>query len=479
MNENLLTANSLASAFQIDYAKASNLIADAFKSSDDGELYLKYGEGETLTLDDNTIKNASYNVCQGYGLRVVSGDVVSFAHSNKLGEQALVRLAGSLKSASLSGTGVMAPNPEINTRELLYKPINPIVSPSFDDKIKLLQKINDYARSLDTKIFQVTASLTASYAAVAVVKPDGFVGFDYRPITRIGISVMVKDGNRIEAGNKGAGGRFEFARILQDDSWQAMAREAFRKASLNLEAKPAPAGEMAVVLGSGWPGVLLHEAVGHGLEGDFNRKKSSVYSGKIGERVAAKGVTIIDDGTIPERRGSLNIDDEGTPTKENVLIEDGILKGYMFDRMNSRLMGCSSTGNGRRESYDCMPMPRMTNTFMAKGDCAPDEIISSVKKGIYAVDFTGGQVDIVSGKFVFSCSEAYEIENGKIGSPIKGATLIGNGFDVMNKINMIGNDLELDGGIGVCGKAGQSVPVGIGQPTLKIDSITVGGTKTE
>ena len=343
--------------------------------------------------------------------------------------------------------------------------------------MNLLQEIDAYARAADPRVKQVSASIAGSWQAVQIIRPDGYRAADIRPLVRLNVSVVVEQNDRMESGSSGTGGRIMFDRYLDPAIWRAEVDEALRLALLNLDSVAAPAGEMEIVLGSGWPGVMLHEAVGHGLEGDFNRKGTSIFSGKVGEQVAAKGVTVIDDGTIADRRGSLTIDDEGTKSGHNVLIEDGILRGYMQDRQNARLMGVDPTGNGRRESYAHLPMPRMTNTYMASGDMAPEEIVSSMKKGIYAVNFGGGQVDITSGKFVFAASEAYLVESGKIGAPVKGATLIGNGPDAMSKITMVGNDSKLDAGVGTCGKAGQSVPVGVGQPTLKIGGITVGGTE--
>jgi TldD protein len=375
-----------------------------------------------------------------------------------------------------SGQQTTGTNNPVKTNVKLYTDENPILGMDFSDKVKLLQDIDAYARSKDPKIQQVSASLSASWQAVQIMRANGHRAADIRPLVRLNISVVVADGDKMETGGTGVGGRMGYAGYIETENWQAQVDEAFRLAMVNLEAVPTPAGEMDVVLGPGWPGVMLHEAVGHGLEGDFNRKKTSTFTDMIGKRVASPGVTVIDDGTIPDRRGSITIDDEGTPSKRNVLIEDGILVGYMQDRQNARLMGVSETGNGRRESYAHHPMPRMTNTYMLGGKEEPEEIIKSVKNGLYAVNFSGGQVDIVSGKFVFAASEAYLIENGKITQPVKGATLIGNGPEAMNKISMIGNDMRLDEGVGTCGKDGQGVPVGVGQPTLKMNGITVGGT---
>ena len=373
--------------------------------------------------------------------------------------------------------GQLALAPDAGRNKPLYSDSNPLAQTPFADKVALLQKIDAYARAADPRVRQVSASIAGSWQAVQILRPDHSCFADIRPLVRMNVAIVVEQNGRMETGSSGTGGRFMFARYLDDSLWQAEVNEALRIALLNLDSVPAPAGEMEIVLGAGWPGVMLHEAVGHGLEGDFNRKGTSVFSGRIGEQVAAKGVTVVDDGTMTDRRGSITIDDEGTTSARNVLIEDGILKGYMQDRQNARLMGVDATGNGRRESYAHLPMPRMTNTFMENGSHDPQEIVASMKKGLYAVNFGGGQVDITSGKFVFSASEAYLVENGKIGAPVKGATLIGSGPDAMSKITMIGNDMALDRGVGTCGKAGQSVPVGVGQPTLKMGGITVGGTE--
>jgi TldD protein len=373
--------------------------------------------------------------------------------------------------------GQLALAPDAGRNKPLYSDLNPLAQTPFADKVALLQKIDAYARAADPRVRQVSASIAGSWQAVQILRPDHSRFADIRPLVRMNVAIVVEQNGRMETGSSGTGGRFMFARYLDDSLWQAEVNEALRIALLNLDSVPAPAGEMEIVLGAGWPGVMLHEAVGHGLEGDFNRKGTSVFSGRIGEQVAAKGVTVVDDGTMTDRRGSITIDDEGTTSARNVLIEDGILKGYMQDRQNARLMGVDATGNGRRESYAHLPMPRMTNTFMENGSHDPQEIVASIKKGLYAVNFGGGQVDITSGKFVFSASEAYLVENGKIGAPVKGATLIGSGPDAMSKITMIGNDMALDRGVGTCGKAGQSVPVGVGQPTLKMGGITVGGTE--
>ncbi len=453
------------------------IVTDTLHGGDDGELYLEYTVSESLVWDDGRLKSASYDNDQGFGLRAVAEDTFGFAHNSEFSEDAIKRAGETVKAIHKGYSGTMASAP-IGTNRQLYTDDNPIAAVPFEKKLKLLESIDQYIRDKDDSVKQVSVSLSGAWKAVQIIGNGGFRTADIRPMVRLNISAFVERDGRMESGTYGFGGRKSYDEIFQKDNWQHAADEALREAKLMLDAVPAPAGDMTVVVGSGWPGVLLHEAVGHGLEGDFNRKKTSVFSGRIGEQVAAKGVTVVDDGTMPDRRGSLTIDDEGTPSRRNVLIEDGILVGYMQDRMNARLMGMEPTGNGRRQSYAYHPMPRMTNTFMENGNADPEEIIKSVKKGIYAVSFGGGQVDITSGKFVFEASEAYLLEDGKIGAPVKGATLIGNGPDVMNKITMIGNDLELDPGIGVCGKDGQGVPAGVGQPTCRIDGITVGGTDT-
>ena len=452
-------------------------VNDALTGGDDGELYLEYKQSESLVWDDGRLRSASYDTDQGFGLRAVADDTFGFAHSSEFTDDAIKR-AGETVSAIHKGYGGTMADAPIGTNQQFYTDDNPLAAVPFERKVKLLETIDQYIRSKDDAVRQVSVSLSGAWKAIQIMRAGGFRTADIRPMVRLNISVFAERDGRMESGTYGFGGRQSYDEIFAKDKWQYAADEALREAKLMLDAIPAPAGEMTVVVGSGWPGVLLHEAVGHGLEGDFNRKGTSVFSGRIGEQVAAKGVTVVDDGTLENRRGSLTIDDEGTPTQRNVLIEDGILVGYMQDRMNARLMGMKPSGNGRRQSYSYHPMPRMTNTFMENGSSDPQEIIKSVKKGIYAVSFGGGQVDITSGKFVFEASEAYILEDGKIGAPVKGATLIGNGPDVMNKISMIGNDLELDPGIGVCGKAGHGVPAGVGQPTCRIDGITVGGTDT-
>ncbi len=470
MNTDLLTL------FDADEAKLRGIVADALSGADDGELFVEHVQAESLTFDNGRMKGGSFNTEQGFGLRAVAGDAVGYAHAGDLSEAALKRAADAVRAVTSGYAGSYAAAPQ-RTNKLLYGDENPIGTPSFEEKAKLLQQIDNYLRDKDDKVRQVTASIAASWQVVDILRADGHRVRDIRPMTRINISVIVGDGDRQEAGSFGTGGRIGFGDFVAQDNWHRGADEALRQALVNLEAIEAPAGTMDVVLGSGWPGVMLHEAVGHGLEGDFNRKKTSAFAGLMGQMVAAPGVTVVDDGTIENRRGSITVDDEGTPSAYNVLIENGKLVGYMQDRQNARLMGMKATGNGRRQGYAHTPMPRMTNTYMLGGDKTPEEIIASVKKGIYAVSFGGGQVDITSGKFVFGCTEAYLIENGKIGAPIKGAMLIGNGPDAMKRVTMIGNDMKLDTGIGNCGKGGQWVPVGVGQPHLRMDQITVGGTK--
>jgi TldD protein len=458
----------------LDEARTQSIVNDALKGADDGELYLEYAQSEAFVFDDNRLKTASYNIEQGFGLRAVCGESTGYAHASDLSEDALKRAASAVQAVKTGRGGSIAAGPA-RTNIKLYPDDNPLDALPFEAKAKLLAEINDYARSKDSRVRQVSASLTGEWSAVEIVRPGGEIVRDIRPLVRINVSVTAGEGDRQESGSYGAGGREGYARFIAPDAWQGYVDEALRQALVNLGAEPAPAGDMEVVLGPGWTGVLLHEAVGHGLEGDFNRKKTSTFAGRLGERVAAPGVTVVDDGTLDGRRGSLTVDDEGTPTSRTTLIEDGILKGYMQDRLNARLMGVAATGNGRRESFAHQPMPRMTNTFMLAGNHDPEEIIRSVKDGVYAVNFSGGQVDITSGKFVFNCTEAYRVKNGKIGAPLKNAALIGDGPTVLTRVSMIGADFALDPGIGVCGKAGQGVPVGVGQPTIKIDRLTVGG----
>ena len=458
----------------LDRAQAQRTLDDALKGADDGELYFEYAQSEAFVFDDNRLKTASFNVDQGFGLRAVCNESTGFAHASELSPEALKRAGDAVQAVKSGHGGSVAAGPD-RTNAKLYPDENPLGEMAFEAKTKLLADINDYARSKDSRVRQVSASLSGEWSAVEIMRAGGDVIRDFRPLVRLNVSVTAGDGDRQETGSNGGGGREGYARFVTPDAWQAQVDEALRQALINLEAEAAPAGEMEVVLGSGWTGVLLHEAVGHGLEGDFNRKKTSAFADRIGERVAAPGVTVIDDGTIAGRRGSLTVDDEGTPTQRTTLIEDGILKGYLQDRLNARLMGVAPTGNGRRESFAHQPMPRMTNTFMLGGDHDPEEILATVKDGIYAVNFAGGQVDITSGKFVFNCTEAYRVIDGKVGAPLKNVALIGDGPTVLTKVSMIGNDFALDPGVGVCGKAGQGVPVGVGQPTIKIDALTVGG----
>ncbi|MBN9558704.1 MAG: metalloprotease TldD [Alphaproteobacteria bacterium] len=459
----------------MERGRVQSLVEDALKGADDGELYLEYRQSESFAFDDGRLKAATFDTMQGFGLRSVAGEVTGYAHATDLSEDAIKRAAETVRAVSQGHGGVAALAPaRTNTR--LYSDTDPLGTASFEAKVKLLQEMNEYARGKDARVKQVSCSLSGEWQTVEILRPGGEAYRDIRPLVRLNVSVIAEENGRQEAGSYGGGGRSGYETYLDPAHWHQAVDEALRQALVNLASVPAPAGEMSVVLGPGWPGILLHEAVGHGLEGDFNRKKTSAFAGLLGQRVAAPGVTVVDDGTIEGRRGSLSIDDEGTPTSRTVLIEDGILKGFMQDRQNARLMGVTPTGNGRRQSYANPVMPRMTNTIMLGGEHAPEEILASVKKGIYAVNFGGGQVDITNGKFVFSCTEAYMIENGKVGAPIKGATLIGNGPDAMTRVKMIGNDMKLDSGVGTCGKNGQSVPVGVGQPTLRIDGLTVGGT---
>jgi TldD protein len=458
----------------LDPDEARSLTARLLDRAEDGELYLQYRKSEAFGFDDGRLKTASYNTDAGFGLRAVSGEQTAFAHASEISAAAIAR-AGDTLALIDPATGPKAPAPRGNNRHL-YTDADPIDLVPFDVKVNLCQTIDAAARARDPRVVQVSVSLTGAWSVVEIVRPDGFAATDIRPLTRLNVSIVVEQNGRRESGSFGIGGRELYDRLIAPETWNRAIDEALAQALVNLEAVDAPAGEMTVLLGPGWPGVLLHEAVGHGLEGDFNRKGTSAFSGRIGSRVAAPGVTVVDDGSIGARRGSLSIDDEGTPTQENVLIEDGILRGYIQDRMNARLMGVAPTGNGRRESFAHAPMPRMTNTFMRGGTDDPAELLSRVRRGIFAKSFGGGQVDIVSGKFVFSCTEAYRIEDGRLGAPIKGATLIGDGPSCLTKVRGIGNDFALDEGIGMCGKGGQSVPAGVGQPTLLIEGLTVGGT---
>tara|TARA_B100001540_G_scaffold281529_1_gene271674 strand:+ start:5152 stop:6600 length:1449 start_codon:yes stop_codon:yes gene_type:complete len=458
--------------------KISKKLNESLLNFDDGELYLEDSHNETFLYDDGRMKNVSFNNSQGFGVRSIAGEIRGYAHSSEISEKNIFKAIETIKSISKDSYNNNLSLNNMHRNEPLYTSQNPLQNTEFSRKIKTLENIDKFARNLDSRVIQVSTSLSGSYKAIQILQSENLSTADLRPLVRLNIQIVVQHKGRRESGSSGYGGRTLYDHWLKEENWKKQVIEALRIATLNLESKPAPAGEIPVVLGSGWPGVMLHEAVGHGLEGDFNRKGSSVFSNKIGEKVASEGVTVIDDGTMKNRRGSITIDDEGTPSGKNILIENGILKNYMQDKQNARLMNMKPTGNGRRESYSHYPMPRMTNTFMANGKYEPEEIISSVKKGVYAVNFSGGQVDITSGKFVFSASEAYFIEDGKIIYPLKGATLIGNGPDAMNKIKMIGNDLKLDEGIGTCGKNGQGVPVGVGQPSLLMEGITIGGTET-
>jgi TldD protein len=467
--------SSLIDRTGLDRGKVRQIMGRGLEGADDGELFLEYRQAEALTFDNGRLKQASYDTVQGFGLRAVKDEAVGYAHASDVSEAAIARAAEAVHAVKGGHSGTYAEAPARTNRKL-YSDENPLGSPAFDAKVKLLESIDAYAREKDPRVRQVTASVAANWQVVEILRADSEIYRDIRPMVRFNVSVIAGDGDRQESGSYGFGGRESFQRLIDPAAWQGAVDEAIRQALVNLQAVPAPAGEMDVVLGSGWPGVMLHEAVGHGLEGDFNRKKTSAFAGLMGQQVAAKGVTVVDDGTIQARRGSLSIDDEGTPTNRTVLIEDGILVGYMQDRQNARLMDMRPTGNGRRESHAHVPMPRMTNTYMLAGNHDPKEIIASVKNGLYAVNFGGGQVDITSGKYVFQCTEAYRIENGKIGAPVKGAMLIGNGPTDLHRISMVGNDFALDPGIGTCGKNGQGVPVGVGQPSLRMDKITVGGT---
>jgi TldD protein len=458
----------------LDPAVAERLTRDALNHCDDGELYLQHRVTESFGFDDGRMKTADYGTDTGFGLRGVSGAATGFAHADGITEAAIRRASETLRLLDPATDAPAAP-PRRSNRHL-YTASDPLSAVAFEDKVALCQKIDAAARAREPRVTQVSVSLSGSWSVIDVVRADGFVASDIRPLVRLNVSIVAKSGTRRESGSYGMGGRYLYDTLFDEATWSRAVDEALRQALVNLDSVAAPAGETTVLLGPGWPGILLHEAIGHGLEGDFNRKKTSAFSGKLNQRVAARGVTVVDDGAIENRRGSLSIDDEGTPTQENILIEDGVLKGYMHDRLNARLMGVAPTGNGRRESYAHAPMPRMTNTFMRGGNDDPAELLSRVKTGIFAKSFGGGQVDIVSGKFVFSCTEAYRIENGRLGAPIKGATLIGDGPSVLTKVLGIGNDMALDEGVGMCGKGGQSVPAGVGQPTLLIEGLTVGGT---
>ncbi|CAN5792465.1 metalloprotease TldD [soil metagenome] len=482
--ERLVVARSLLlEPFGLTDASLSKaLAAIATHKIDDADLYFQYTRSEGWSLEEGIVKSGSFGIDQGVGVRAVAGEKTAFAYSDDISEAALMDAAATVRTIAASGQSrkvKVGTKQKVATSRVLYAPMDPIATLDSTQKVALLEKVEKLARSKDPRIVQVMAGLAGEYDVVLVARADGTLAADVRPLVRLSVTVIAEqtiDGEvRREVGSGGGGGRFGFG-YFHDDVIESYVQDAVRAALTNLESRPAKAGEMSVVLGPGWPGVLLHEAIGHGLEGDFNRKGSSAFSGRIGQRVAAKGVTVLDDGTIPDRRGSLNVDDEGNASQRNVLIEDGILKGYIQDSMNARLMGVKPTGNGRRESYAAVPMPRMTNTYMLSGDKTKEEIIAGLKRGLYATNFGGGQVDITSGKFVFSASEAFWVENGKIQYPVKGATIIGNGPDALTRVSMIGNDMKLDTGVGVCGKEGQSVPVGVGQPTLRIDRLTVGGT---
>jgi TldD protein len=459
----------------LDQGTAARLTSAALTGTDDGELFLEYRESETLALEEGRIRAAGFDTALGFGLRAVLGEETGYAHAGELSAPALERAAATVGAIRAGRAGTQSEPPR-QTNARLYTDANPLANDGFAARAALLADIDAYARARDPHVVQVMASLHGEWQAVQIIRADGSRTADLRPLVRLNVSVVVERDGRRESGTHGLGGREGYTRLMAADTWQAACDEALRQAVLKLDAVAAPAGEMEVVLGAGWPGILLHEAIGHGLEGDFNRKKTSAFSNLMGQRVAAPGVTVVDDGTLPDRRGSLTVDDEGTPSSRTVLIEDGILTGFMQDRLNARLMGVRPTGNGRRQSFAHVPMPRMTNTIMLPGTQTPHDMIGAVKRGLYAVNFAGGQVDIVSGKFVFSASEAYLIENGRVTSPVKGATLIGNGPDALTKVMGVGNDMALDPGIGTCGKSGQGVPVGVGQPTLHLRGLTVGGT---
>ncbi|WP_140627072.1 metalloprotease TldD [Methylibium rhizosphaerae] len=478
--ERLATAKSLLlEPFGLDETKLAQALAVIGEHRiDDADLYFQYTRSEGWSLEEGIVKSGSFGIDQGVGVRAVAGEKTAFAYSDDISEASLLDAARTVRSIAAAGASrrvKVGGAPTVAGSRVLYAPMDPIATLDSTQKVALLEKVEQLARKRDPRIVQVMAGLASEYDVVMVARADGTLAADVRPLVRLSVTVIAEQNGRREVGSGGGGGRFGLG-YFHDDVIVGYVDQAVNAALTNLESRPAPAGEMDVVLGPGWPGILLHEAIGHGLEGDFNRKGSSAFSGRIGQRVAAKGVTVLDDGTIPDRRGSLNVDDEGNASQRNVLIEDGILRGYIQDAMNARLMKVKPTGNGRRESYAHVPMPRMTNTYMLGGDKSRDEIVASLKRGLYATNFGGGQVDITSGKFVFSASEAFWVENGKIQYPVKGATIIGNGPDALTRVKMIGNDMELDTGVGTCGKEGQSVPVGVGQPTLRIDGLTVGGT---
>ena len=460
---------------RLDRDAALRHLRAATGGADDGEIFLERRRAEALVFDDGRVKTASYDASEGFGLRAVRGEVTGYAHSSEVSEAALARAVETARLAVGAGGGRLAAGPAATNRRL-YTDEDPVAGTPFPVRIETLREIDAFARALDPRVVQVTATLAASLQEVVILRPDGQELSDTRPMTRLTVSVIVEENGRREQGSAGGGGRVRLDGLIEPADWQARAREALRIALVNLGAEDAPAGVMDVVLGPGWLGILLHEAIGHGLEGDFNRKGASAFAGLMGSRIAAPGVTVLDDGTLPDRRGSLTIDDEGTPSARNVLIEDGILVGYMQDRQNARLMGVAPTGNGRRESYAHAPMPRMTNTYMLGGEATPEDLLAEMKDGIYAVGFGGGQVDITNGKFVFSCTEAYRVQGGKVGRAVKGATLIGDGATALQRIRGLANDMALDPGMGTCGKQGQWVPVGVGQPSVLIGGLTVGGS---
>ena len=475
MNAPVIAPSILDSA-GVDHRVAVRLLGEALQGADDGEIFLEQSESESFLFDDGRLKSAAYDSTHGFGLRVVAGETAGYAHASEVSEAAIGRAAASAALVKRGYSGVSDEGPS-RTNAKLYGEENPLASPGFGEKVALLQDIDAFARARDPRIAQVAASLVGERREVEILRADGRLIRDIRPLARLNVQITVEANGRRETGSSGAGGRAGFEAWITPERWKEQVEEALRQALVNLDAVDCPAGEMDVVLGPGWNGILLHEAVGHGLEGDFNRKGTSAFSGRIGERVAAPGVTVFDDGAIEGRRGSLTVDDEGTPTSRTVLIEDGILRGYMHDRQSARLMGLAPTGNGRRQSYAHIPMPRMTNTGMLAGASSQAEMIASVKRGLYCASFGGGQVDITNGKFVFQCTEAFLIEDGKITQPVKGATLIGDGPSALTRVTMIGDDFAFDPGIGVCGKGGQGVPVGVGQPSLKITGLTVGGTR--
>ena len=475
--DNQSTEKLFFSNSDLNDSKIDKIVSDSLSKADDGELYLEFCESESFVYDDQRLKSASFDVSKGFGLRAISNESTGYAHSSDIDESSLKKASNTVNFVTKGNTGSF--NSSFNrTNKKLYHDVNPINSSLFAEKVETLKKIDEYARKQNTNIKQVSAALNGEWQVVRIYRPGGILVEDIRPLVRLYISVVLEKNGRLENGSRGSGGRINYDNFLSDTHWQSQVDEAIKQAEINLESVDAPAGEMDVVLGPGYPGILLHEAIGHGLEGDFNRKKTSAFSNLMGERIADESVTVVDDGTIDSRRGSLSIDDEGTPTNCTTLIENGILTGYMQDRLNSRLMGVNPTGNGRRESYAHAPMPRMTNTYMLSGDKSPEEIIKSVKNGLYAVDFGGGQVDITNGKFVFTCTEAYKIKDGKVDQPVKGATLIGSGPEVLQRVKLVGNDSKMDTGTGTCGKDGQSVPVGVGQPTMLVKNLTVGGTAT-